>query len=96
MIESLQNKNTVLMIILGIFLFTYIGFAANMARGEYGMDELESDISEAKKENNELQIMLSEASSLEFVLEESNRLSYDEIDSVSYIKKPSDSPFAAR
>lgn len=96
MSKVLKNKNSILALLALTFLFTYLIIAANTVRGEYNIEDLKKDIAEAKKESNELQLRLSEVSSLEFVLEESERLSYDNVDSVSYLKKPSDSPFASR
>ncbi|MDX1535784.1 MAG: hypothetical protein R3346_03430 [Candidatus Spechtbacterales bacterium] len=96
MTNIIKNKNILLIIVAGIFLFTYTLIAANMVRGEYAVDDLRSDIKNAQKESNELQLKLSEVSSLDFVLEESARLSYEEINHASYIKKPSISPFASR
>lgn len=96
MSNILKNKNLILIITAAVFLLAYTLIAANMSRGNYAIQDLKKEISQMQKNNNELQLELSKVSSLDFVLEESERLSYEDIERASYIQKPTHSPFASR
>ncbi len=84
------------MFIVGALFLVYALFAINALRVEYGIEDLNNKTTEIQKYSDELRISLSEVSSLDYVLERSGSLSYTEIQSISYIEKSSDSPFAAR
>lgn len=79
---------------LSILAFTYIGLAINTVRGEYKIKDLGQQVVEIKKLNNSMRIDLTKISSLEYVLSETDKLSYSQIEDVQYLKKPISSPFA--
>lgn len=93
---SAFRVSLILMALVGLFLFTYLAIAANMARNGYYAEELQKRIVSAEKEATLLQIKLSQVSSLSNVMDGSTALLYTEIKNVSYINKPGVSPFAAR
>lgn len=96
--QALKFNNTasLLAIICGILLLAYTFLAISAMRAEYTMDELSREIGALEEQSAELRLELSRVSSLDYVLERSDSLSYTEISSVSYLQKPSVSPFAAR
>ena len=96
MIHSLKSLNIILITLLVVMLFTYTIFAVSIVRSEYSVVDIVEKLSLLKKESSELSLRLNEVSSLDYILLESNRLSYIEIVNVSYIEKYSTSPFASR
>ncbi|MDX1608273.1 MAG: hypothetical protein R3251_03630 [Candidatus Spechtbacterales bacterium] len=91
-----NNITTILMLTCGFMLLLYSFLAFNAMRVEYTLEELSNRLGALEDDAAELRLELSEVSSLDYVLERSDSLSYTEIESVSYLQKPSASPFAAR
>ncbi|MEX0877728.1 MAG: hypothetical protein WDZ40_02575 [Candidatus Spechtbacterales bacterium] len=95
-LKTINLPVAVLVLIAGILFVVYALLAANALRVEYATEDMNDRVKEARKEVGQLRIDLSEVSSLDYVLERSDSLSYTEVQNVSYIERPSDSPFAAR
>lgn len=79
---------------LSVLAFIYIGLAANVVRGEYKVEDLQQQVIDTEKLNNNLRIDLTKVSSLEYILRESDRLLYTQVKDIQYLKKPTSSPFA--
>ena len=95
-IKTTNFSVVLLVLIAGALFVAYALLAANALRAEYAIEDMNDRAKEVRKEVDQLRIRLSEVSSLDYVLERSDTLSYTEIQNVSYIERPSDSPFAAR
>ena len=86
--------SVVAIFLLGFLTFTYIGLATNIVRWEYKIGDLRQQIMDTGKLNNNMRIDLTKVSSLEYILRESDRLLYTQVEDVRYLKKSTSSPFA--
>ncbi|MEX2007912.1 MAG: hypothetical protein WD850_00185 [Candidatus Spechtbacterales bacterium] len=94
--SNFAKATSVLVVLVIAFAAALIGVIAYMMNASFAVEQLRKDITAAQREGVELHIKLSEAASLEYVLERSQGLSYIEIESVSYVKKPTSSSVASR
>ena len=61
---------------------------------KYAMEEMKKDIVWLEKENTQLYINQTQSNSLDHVLDKSEKMLYTEVNNISYIERPSTSPFA--
>jgi len=98
LLKILYTKKITSFIVVGlifaIVISTYMALAINTVRGEYKIEELKAELTQAEKLSNQLRVNLATTSSLELILETSNNFEYEEIHKVTYLKKSSSSPFA--
>ena len=87
---------TIAVLFLSALAFIYIGLATNIVRGEYKVEDLQQQIIDTEKLNNNMRIDLTKVSSLEYILRESDRLLYTQVKDIQYLKKPTSSPFAQK
>ncbi|MEX2145211.1 MAG: hypothetical protein WD712_02450 [Candidatus Spechtbacterales bacterium] len=86
--------NKLLLIAAGMFFAVYAVISIYNVSLQYTIEEMEKDLAQLEKENTQFYINQTQSSSLDRILNESERLSYTDVGKVSYVKKPSVSPFA--
>ena len=83
-----------LLVAVGMFLVVYAVLAVYNTSLIYAVEEMEKDIVQLKKENTQLRLSQTQSSSLDQILDRSEEMLYTDRSEVSYIERPSTSPFA--